>query len=154
MPVYAPSIPRFFEDAGDAAEGMVWATVSGTYGDALGRRFATSYERAFCAAARSARTPASLTTASSCSTRAWAESDNPRNFAEVARRLRTNTHRGVNGSYSFDTDGQCGLAYPDAVVDPSLGQAHLVFQIRGGRHHVLSPSPYVEASFRSPPWCG
>ena len=151
--VYAPSIPRFFEDAGDSAEGMLWATVSGTYGDALGRRFATGYERAY------ARPPGRAHAGIAYDgvqllMRAWAEVDNPRDFAEVARRLRTNTHRGVNGSYFFDSDGQCGLAYPDAVIDPSLGQAHLVLQIRNRRHHVLSPVPYVEASFRPPPWCG
>ena len=60
---------------------------------------------------------------------------------------------GVNGAYFFDSDGQSGLAYPDTVVDPSLGQAHLVLQIQNGRHHVLSPIPYVEARFRQPPWC-
>ncbi len=150
--VYAPSIPRFFEHAGAAAEGMVWATVSGTYGDALGRRFATSYQRAY------ARPPGRAHAGIAYDgvqllTRAWAEVDNPRDFAEVVRRLRTNTHRGVNGAYFFDSDGQCGLAYPDAVVDPSLGQAHLVLQIQNGRHHVLSPIPYVEARFRPPPWC-
>ena len=150
--VYTPSIPRFFEDAGDAAEGMVWATVSGTYGDALGRRFATNYERMY--ARRPGRAHAGIAyDGVQLLTRAWAEVDNPRNFAEIARRLRTNTHRGVNGSYFFDSDGQCGLAYPDAVVDPSLGQAHLVLQIQDGRHHVLSPIPYVEARFRPPPWC-
>jgi branched-chain amino acid transport system substrate-binding protein len=150
--VYAPSIPRFFEDAQDAAEGMLWATVSGTYGDILGRRFATSYERAFSRPPGRAHAGIAYDGVQLLA-RAWAEVDNPRNFADVARRLRTNTHRGVNGSYFFDTDGQCGLSYPDTVVDPSLGQAHLVLQIRGGRHHVLSPRPYVEGSFRSPPWC-
>jgi branched-chain amino acid transport system substrate-binding protein len=36
--------------------------------------------------------------------------------------------------------------------DPSLSQAHLVFQVQNGRHRVIAPAPYVEAGFRQPPW--
>ena len=36
--VYSPSVPEFLETARDAAEGLVWSTVTGTYGDGWGRR--------------------------------------------------------------------------------------------------------------------
>jgi branched-chain amino acid transport system substrate-binding protein len=58
----------------------------------------------------------------------------------------------VNGSYSFDNPGQCTLAYPDVTLDPSIGQAHLVFQIQDAEHRILSPVPYAESTFRRPPW--
>jgi hypothetical protein len=54
--------------------------------------------------------------------------------------------------YWMDNASQCGLAYPDVTLDPSLGQAHLVFQVQDGEHRVLSPEPYAEADFRLPPW--
>jgi branched-chain amino acid transport system substrate-binding protein len=58
----------------------------------------------------------------------------------------------VNGSYFLDNARQSGLAYPDMTRDPSLSQAHLVFQVQDGQHRILTPPPYVEASFRPPPW--
>jgi branched-chain amino acid transport system substrate-binding protein len=57
----------------------------------------------------------------------------------------------VNGAYFFDED-QSALAYPDMTLDPSLGQAHLVLQVQRGRHRVLGPAPYAEASFERPSW--
>jgi branched-chain amino acid transport system substrate-binding protein len=83
---------------------------------------------------------------------AWAAVDNPRDFRGVAERLRRQTYRGVNGSYHLDNDQQSALAYPEMTGDPSLSQAHLVLQIQDGQHRVLSPEPYIEASFRTPPW--
>ena len=39
---------------------------------------------------------------------------------------------------------------PDVTRDPSLGQAHLVFQVQNGTHRIISPQPYAESSFRAP----
>jgi branched-chain amino acid transport system substrate-binding protein len=150
--IYAPSIPSFLQHAGRAAEGLLWSTVSGTYGDAIGRTFAARYQHAF--SRKPGRGHAGIAYDEiQLLLRAWAEVDNPRDFGQVAARLRGNTHRGVNGSYCFDTQGQCGLSYPDAVLDPSLGQAHLVLQVRDGSHQVLDPAPYIEGEFTPPPWC-
>ncbi|MDX6546797.1 MAG: branched-chain amino acid transport system substrate-binding protein, partial [Gaiellales bacterium] len=60
--------------------------------------------------------------------------------------------RGVNGSYMLGSPDQTGRSYPLETSDPSLGQAHLVFQVQGGAHRVLHPAPYAEAQFRAPPW--
>ena len=38
------------------------------------------------------------------------------------------------------------------TADPSLGQAHLTFQIQDGVHRILRPAPYGEAAYRTPPW--
>ena len=148
--VYTPSIPEFLELAGPTAEGLVWSTATGTYSDPLGSRFAGHYARAF------GRPPGKSHAGIAyyevhLLANAWASVGNPRRFDAVAAQLRRGAFRGVNGAYYFD-DSQGALAYPDMTLDPSLGQAHLVFQIQGGQHRVLSPAPYVEASFQRPSW--
>jgi branched-chain amino acid transport system substrate-binding protein len=149
--VYSPSVPEFLQLAGDAAEGLVWSTATGTYGDHVGQAFMSRYARTF--GQRPGRSHAGIAYDEvHLLAQAWASVENPRDFRIVADRLRRATHRGVNGSYSLDNARQSGLAYPDMTRDPSLSQAHLVLQVQGGQHRILSPPPYVEASFRPPPW--
>lgn len=149
--VYSPSVPEFLELAGETAEGLLWSTVTGTYGDAMGQRFMRRYTQGY------GRPPGRSHAGIAYDeihliARAWSLVENPRDFRAVADRLRRVPHRGVNGSYFLDNERQSGLAYPDVTPDPSLGQAHLVLQIQDGIHRILSPSPYVEAEFRAPPW--
>jgi branched-chain amino acid transport system substrate-binding protein len=149
--VYSPSIPQFLDSAGRTAEGLIWSTVSGTYGDHIGGRFARHYQAAY------GRPPGMSHAGIAYDevhilAQAWAAAGNPRNFAAVAAQLRRVAHRGVNGSYVFDNPGQCGLAYPDVTPDPSVGQAHLVLQIQRGRHLALAPAPYAVSQFVRPPW--
>jgi branched-chain amino acid transport system substrate-binding protein len=75
---------------------------------------------------------------------------NPSHFSAVASQLRHLRYRGVNGSYYLDNAGQSGLGFPDVTRDPSLGQAHLVFQVQNGTHRIISPQPYAESTFRVP----
>lgn len=149
--VYSPSVPQFLDIAGVAAEGLVWSTVTGTYGDSMGERFMSRY------AMFSGRPPGRSHSGIAYDevhllARAWSDVDNPRDFRAVAGRLRRVPHRGVNGSYFLDNERQSGLAYPELTRDPSLGQAHLVLQVQDGKHRILSPAPYVEARFRAPSW--
>jgi branched-chain amino acid transport system substrate-binding protein len=149
--VYSPSVPQFLDIAGIGAEGLVWSTVTGTYGDTMGERFMSRY------AAFSGRPPGRSHAGIAYDeihllARAWSEVDNARDFRAVAGRLRRVPHRGVNGSYFLDNERQSGLAYPDLTRDLSLGQAHLVLQVQDGKHRILSPAPYVEARFRAPSW--
>lgn len=151
--VYSPSVPEFLALAGDAADGLLWSTVTGTYGDDVGHRFMHRYAQAF--GQPPGRSHAGIAYDEvHLLAQAWATVENPRDFRGVADRLRRQTHRGVNGSYHLDNEGQSALAYPDMTRDPSLSQAHLVLQVQGGRHRVLSPHPYVEASFCTPRWFG
>ena len=83
---------------------------------------------------------------------AWAAVGDAHRFAEVADELRRISHRGVNGVYLLGARDQTGRAYPLETADPSLGQAHLVFQVQDGEHRVLHPAPYGESDFRPPPW--
>lgn len=151
--VYSPSVPEFLELAGDAAEGLVWSTVTGTYGDPVGQRFMNRYARAH--GQRPGRSHAGVAYDEvHLLAQAWASVDNPRDFAAVADRLRSSPHRGVNGAYFLDNERQSALAYPDPSSDPSLSQAHLVLQVQDGEHRIIAPQPYVEAAFRDPPWFG
>ncbi|HET6507355.1 MAG TPA: ABC transporter substrate-binding protein [Baekduia sp.] len=151
--VYAPSAAEYLPLVGDAAEGMLWATVSGSYDDRFGRAFATQYADTY--GSPPGRSVAGLSYDQvHLLTQAWARVGNPRAFDDVARELRRIVHRGVNGSYFLGHERQCALAYPDETPDPTLGQAQLVFQIQDGRQRILAPRPYADAQFRVPPWFG
>lgn len=146
--IYAPSVPEFLELAGPASEGLVWATVTGTYSDGLGRRFCADYTQAF------GRLPGRSHAGIAYDevhllAQAWMAVPNPSHFPAVASQLRRLRYRGVNGSYYLDNAGQSGLGFPDVTRDPSLGQAHLVFQVQNGTHRIISPQPYAESSFRA-----
>jgi branched-chain amino acid transport system substrate-binding protein len=147
--IYAPSVPEFLELAGPAGEGLVWATVTGTYSDRLGRRFRADYARAFGRPAGRSHAGIAYDEINLLA-QAWMAVPNPSHFPAVASQLRRLRYRGVNGSYYLDNPGQSGLGFPDVTRDPSLGQAHLVFQIQNGTHRIISPQPYAESSFRMP----
>lgn len=149
--VYAPSVPEYLELAGPAAEGVVWATVTGLYSDGMAAGFAQRYREAH--GVPPGRSLAGISYDQvNLLTGAWSRVGNPRAFRAVSEELRRTAHRGVNGTYFLDHDRQCGLAYPDETPDPSLGQAHLVFQVQSGRQRILHPLPYADGSFRTPSW--
>lgn len=149
--LYAPSVPEYLELAGPAAEGVVWATLSGVYSDRLGAAFRARYTAAHGMAPGRSLAGISYDQVNLL-VHAWAHVGNPRAFGEVASALRQLTHRGVNGTYFLGDDRQCALAYPDQTPDPSMGLAHLVFQVQHGTQRVLAPAPYAEATFTTPPW--
>jgi branched-chain amino acid transport system substrate-binding protein len=147
--VYAPSVPEFLELAGAAAEGLLWSTVTGTYSDSIGRQFRNNYEKAF------GRPPGRSHAGIAYDeihllAQAWYAVADPTDFVAVGDQLRRLRYRGVNGAYYLDNPGQSGLVFPDATPDPSLAQAHLVFQVQDGTHRIVSPPPYAEAAFRWP----
>lgn len=149
--IYAPSVPEYLELAEDAAEGVLWSTATGTYGDPIGMAFRNRYRAQYrrnpgLALAGLAYDQVHLLA------NAWLRTDNPRVFERVTRELRRVVHRGVNGVYSLDNPRQTGLPYPFETPDPSIGQAHLVFQIQDGEHRSIRPHPYADSSFEMPPW--
>jgi branched-chain amino acid transport system substrate-binding protein len=151
--IYAPSVPDYLDLAGAAAEGVVWATVSGLYADQLGVSFGRRYEQAYGRAPGRSLAGIAYDQVNLLTT-AWARVRNPRAFGDVTAEIRRIVHRGVNGMYVLGNDRQCGLAYPDETPDPSLGQAHLVFQVQSGEHRILRPLPYADGAFRTPSWFG
>jgi branched-chain amino acid transport system substrate-binding protein len=149
--IYAPSVPEFRELMGELAEGIVWATVTGTYSDPLARAFVAKYNTRFNK--NPGRSHAGIAyDRVKAMAQAWSQVSNPRDYTSVARELRGVIHRGVNGVYYFGGASQTALTYTGATADPSLAQAHLVFQIQGGHQRILSPAPYSDATFRAPLW--
>jgi branched-chain amino acid transport system substrate-binding protein len=149
--LYAPSLREFRAQLGDRAEGLLWATTTGTYSDSLALGFARRYRNRFGMAP--GRSHAGIAyDRTRLLAEAWSRVPNPRDHRRVAEALLGSIHRGVNGVYHFDAAGQTTRAYPDESVDPSLAQAHLVYQIQDGRQRIVSPVPYAESGFRMPPW--
>lgn len=149
--LYAPSIPEFRARVGTVAEGLLWATVSGTYSDAPAIRFAKRYHAAYGVPPGRSHAGISYDRVNVLAS-AWSRVADPRDFDSVAEEIRSSVHRGVNGAYWLGDPSQAALSYPDSTMDPSLGQAHLIYQIQDGRHQIISPAPYSDSVFRKPPW--
>ncbi|MCW2904962.1 MAG: hypothetical protein JWO67_7227 [Streptosporangiaceae bacterium] len=149
--IYAPSVHAFREQASGRAEGLLWATVTGTYSDPLARVFATRYRNRFGQAPGRSHAGIAYDRVRLLAS-AWSQVANPRNRTSVADELRQTVLRGVNGSYFLGNDSQTALSYASRAVDPSLSQAHLVFQIQDGRQRIIDPAPYADAAFRAQPW--
>jgi branched-chain amino acid transport system substrate-binding protein len=149
--LYAPSVPDFRTRAGPFAEGLLWATVSGTYSDTPAKLFAQRYRAAYGVVPGRSHAGISYDRVNIFAA-AWSRVPDPRDYEAVSDEIRAMMHRGVNGSYWLGQPGQAGLSYPDSTMDPSLGQAHLIYQIQDGRHRIISPAPYNESTFNVPPW--
>ncbi len=148
--VYGPSIPHFADEAREAAEGMLWSTVTGTYDDEFGRAFRRDFERLHGTPAGWSQAGGAYDQVNLLST-AWSSTGTP-SAPEVLSFLRSTVYRGVNGVYYLGGSGQAALSYPDVTPDPSLGQAHMVFQVQDGTSRLLGPAPYGDVTaFRAPP---
>lgn len=149
--MYSPSIPVFRSELGELANGVLWATTTGLYSDTIGSDFARRYRSHY--GVEPGRSHAGIAyDRIRLLANAWSRSGNTRAFARIAQDLRTSVHRGVNGSYYLGSEGQSTLAYENHTPDPSISQAHLVFQIQHGRQRILSPQPYVDDRFELPWW--
>lgn len=149
--IYAPSIPSFIEKLGPAAEGIVWATTTGTYDDELGRKFRANFSKQFGFEPGWAQAGAAYDQIWMLSA-AWSAVD-PRYVGDVVTFIRRWPYRGVNGVYYFGDTSHVPQLYPDTTSDAALGQAHLVYQIQGGKHTLLGPEPFgTVANFQTPPW--
>jgi branched-chain amino acid transport system substrate-binding protein len=149
--IYAPSLPAYHDQAGAAAEGVVWSTVNGTYSDDIGKAFLERYEAHF--GRPPGRSLAGIAYDQvNLMVNAWARAGNPRSFERVAQELRSGMHRGVSGVYSLGNPRQTALAYPHDTLDPSTSHAALVFQIQDGENRIISPALYAESTLRTPAW--
>ncbi len=146
---YGPSIPSYLTLAGKAANGIVWATVTGVYNDPVGKIFRSAYKAKFGQSAGFSNSGSGYDGINMLA-RAWGATGDGQNFKANIAQLKTMIHRGVNGGYWLTKNA--GLAYPAQTPDPGIGQAHLFFQIQSGVHKIIQPAPYVEAPFKNPPW--
>lgn len=142
--LFTPSLAGLVDRHPEVSEGLLWATQTGTYGDVIGARFMRELKD-FSGRAPGYSQAGVHYDAVELLTRAWSEAHHPRDYAEVVRQLRTVTHRGVNGSYWLDNEGQAPLTYPYHSLDGSLAQANLTYQVRSGISVVVCPRPYAQA---------
>lgn len=136
--VYGASVPEFTQRLGSAAEGVFCSSVTGLYDDTLGERFRQVYEQRFGAAPGWSQASAAYDQVGLLAA-AWAATDNHAT-PEVIRYLRQSAYRGLNGVYFLGGPGQSSRGYPYEVSDPSLGQAHMVYQFQGGRAQAVFPA--------------
>ena len=149
---YAPSIPEYLKLAGKAADGVLWATTTGTIvDDDLGQAFVAAYRKAY-------KSEPGLANAGNQYdlVKLWAQAagmaSDPLAYDEVGDNVRRMVVRGVNGAYKLGPDQQTNLPYPAKVKDPSLGEPLLTFQIQDGRQVLIGPDPYTKGEFKTPPW--
>jgi len=145
--IYAPSVPEFISQMGAAAEGIVWATVSGTYSDPYGAEFRSAYRSMFGASPGLSQAGLAYDMTHIIAA-AWQQSADPSDVNGTLAALRKTRYRGVNGSYNFASGLQSTVAYPEETDDPSLGNAQLIFQVQDGEHRCLGPEPYTDGEFR------
>jgi branched-chain amino acid transport system substrate-binding protein len=149
--LYSPSVPEFRRLMGERADGLLWATVSGTYSDSYARAFADRYRDRFGVSPGRSHAGIAYDRVGLIA-HAWKYAENPRDSLTVAKELRQVIYRGVNGVYCLGDRSQTTLTYPDGTTDPSLAQAHLVFQIQGGHQRIIDPAPYADGEFVLPSW--
>lgn len=148
---YAPSVPEYLKLAGKSANGVLWATTTGTIRDELGNRFADAYKKAYNAEPgfANAGNQRDLVVL-------WAQAasmaTDPYDYDQVGDNVRHMVFRGVNGAYKLGPDQQTNLPYPAKEKDPSLGEPLLTFQIQDGKQVLISPDPYTTGEFQTPPW--
>jgi branched-chain amino acid transport system substrate-binding protein len=154
---YGASVPEFLEISGDAANGVVWATVLGTMNDAVGKAFQERYQTKWGG-------PAGFSNAGTgydelyMLAHAWGITGDPRNFDAMNAELKRNIYRGVSGGYWFNSEeANFCLCYPVEQPDPGLGNPHLFFQILpddSGKlaHTIIQPAPYVQSPYVQQPW--
>ena len=146
---YGASVPEYLELAGKSANGAVWATVTGVYGDAIGKSFGERYQAKFskpCGYSNSGSNYDEVYMLAN----AWAMQGGS-DFKATQDSLRKMIWRGVNGGYYLPENH--GLSYPAEQADMSLSQAHLFFQIQNGANGtIIQPAPFTNGEFQLAPW--
>ena len=146
---YGPSVPEYLTLAGNAANGIVWATVLGLLPDKIGNDFRSRYAAKFGAQPGWAN-------AGGCydEVMVWAAgvaaAGNPKDYKAVAKATESVIWRGTTGAISFEN--HTGRQFPAQTADASLGQPHIIVQIQNGVQKVVSPTPFTSGTFVLPPW--
>ncbi|HVF08221.1 MAG TPA: ABC transporter substrate-binding protein [Actinomycetota bacterium] len=148
---YGPSIPEYLELAGADADGVIWSTVIGTLPDSRGEAFKDLYRQEYDAEAGLSQAGGQFDLV-----HVWAQAaamaGDPANFEQVNDNLQRMLYRGVSGTYQFKPEELTAIPFPDEVNDPSLGMAHLTFQIQDQEQVLVDPDPYIQGDFQLPEW--
>lgn len=150
--VFTPSTPEFLEVTGKVAEGVVWSSVIGILPDKIGADFRAEYrtiwngdEPSFAAAGPMYDQVLMWATAARIA-------GDPTDNEKVSDAFRGLIYRGVSGAYHVQESDQTVPSYPTQESDPSLGLPHMFYQVTGGKHLAIWPSPYTDKALAAPPW--
>jgi branched-chain amino acid transport system substrate-binding protein len=146
---YGPSVPEYLNLAGDASNGVIWATVLGLLTDPLGKDFRTRYQAKYNAQPGWANAGGCYDSVM-CWANAVMRAGDPKNYKAVATQTEKLIYRGVTGGISFKD--HAGRSYPWETMDPSLGQAHIIVQLQNKEHKIVFPDPYADGKFVLPSW--
>ena len=148
---YGPSIPEYLELAGADADGVIWSTVIGTLPDQTGQAFRERDSQEYDAEAGLSQAGGQYDLV-----HVWAQAaamaGDPAAFEQVNENLKRMLYRGVSGTYNFKPGELTAIPFPDQVNDPSLGMAHLTFQIQNQEQVLVDPDPYIQGEFQLPAW--
>jgi branched-chain amino acid transport system substrate-binding protein len=149
---YGPSIPEFINLAKQTANGILWATVVGTLPGEFGLNFEQRYKEKYGPQAgfRNAGQTYDCVMIYAKAAAMSGDPDNPKAVANILKNVLI--HRGVCGSWRFNTDDQCARPYPGFTNDPSLGLTHHFYQIQDGKQVIVGPPPYILGEFQVPSW--
>ncbi|OFV84599.1 MAG: hypothetical protein A2W26_09560 [Acidobacteria bacterium RBG_16_64_8] len=152
---YGPSVPAFMDLVKDAGNGVIWSTVIGWLPDKIGNdwhaRFVAKYN-----------TEPSVSNAADQydAIMAWRESasvvGDPEDSAKINEVIKNIRYRGVCGAYSLDPTTLTAFSFPGTgdqeTMDGSLGLPNLMFQIQNQKQVLVSPDPFTQGTFQTPPW--
>jgi branched-chain amino acid transport system substrate-binding protein len=147
--IYAPSVPAFRRQLGEAAEGVLWATMTGTYSDRNGIAFARRYAHRFGRVPGRSHAGLAYDRMQRIAL-AWRLCGDLSDPDEIGNHLRSQPYRGVNGTYNFDTPGQAAQGFDGEHGDPSMAQPHLIYQIQDGAQVIVRGGPFRTGDFRRP----
>lgn len=146
---WSPTAPDFVSRFGSETEGLIWSTIVGTYADPLSRSFRSRYRDRYREDPGTGASAIHFDIVRLLSA-TWSEVRAPWDFRSVIGALRPVLFRGVAGPIHFGGPGQRALSFPDDAADPTLGHAHLVFQVQHGRSRLIAPEGLATGSFIPP----
>lgn len=156
---YGAALAAFRDIAGDASEGVLYATSIGVLSSDVDQQFTEKYLAKYGDKASpnsGAQTYEALHLFAQAAAMAGGvgapyEEDQNR---KIAARLKASIFRGPTGVIRFDQKSQQAFSYPVQTKDPSLGMAHIFSQIKKKEEagYIISPAPYEMSTFELPRW--
>ncbi|ADE40003.1 ABC transporter substrate-binding protein [Candidatus Puniceispirillum marinum] len=156
---YGASLAAFRDIAGDASEGVLYATTIGALQDEIGNDFTARYLDAFGNNASSnggGQTYSALwayAVAAALAGGAGQPYEEEQN-RKIAERLGKLIYRSPVGTIRIDPETLSAYSYPGDTNDPSLGMPHIFSQIQNKAEngYIIAPAPYDVARFQQPDW--
>ncbi len=156
---YGASLGAFRDIAGDASEGVLYATTIGALQDEIGSKFSADYIARFgenVSPNGGGQTYSALYTyaiAAALAGGAGTAYEEEQN-RKISDRLKALIYRSPMGTVRMDLETQSAYSYPAQTKDPSLGMPHIFSQIKDKAEtgQIVAPAPYDVASFSLPSW--